>query len=42
MICLVGLVEGLDDVDEDLSDEIGEECSKFGYVLFHVLVGLHS
>ncbi len=33
VVCLVGLVEGLDDVDEDLSDEIGEECSKWGYVL---------
>ena len=30
VVCLVGLVEGVDDVDEDLSDEIGEECSKWG------------
>ena len=30
VVCLVGLVDGLDDVDEDLSDEIGEECSKWG------------
>ena len=30
IICLVGLVNGLDEVDEDLSDEIGEEASKHG------------
>ena len=30
VVCLVGLVEGVEDVDEDLSDEIGEECSKWG------------
>ncbi len=30
VVCLVGLVDGVDDVDEDLSDEIGEECSKWG------------
>jgi hypothetical protein len=33
IICLVGLVGGEDDIDEDLSEEIGEECSKYGYVL---------
>ncbi|WVQ99323.1 hypothetical protein IAU59_006455 [Kwoniella sp. CBS 9459] len=32
VICLVGLVEGVEDVDEELSDEIGEECSKYGIV----------
>ena len=32
IICLVGLVGGEDDIDEDLSEEIGEECSKYGYV----------
>jgi splicing factor 45 len=30
VICLVGLVNNVEEVDEDLSDEIGEECSKFG------------
>ena len=32
VVCLIGLVTGVDDVDEDLSDEIGEECSKWGWV----------
>ncbi|KAK8864315.1 hypothetical protein IAR55_001562 [Kwoniella newhampshirensis] len=32
VICLVGLVDGVDEVDEELSDEIGEECSKWGIV----------
>lgn len=32
VICLVGLVGSEDDIDEDLSEEIGEECSKYGYV----------
>lgn len=35
IICLVGLVGGEDDIDEDLSEEIGEECSKYGYVDCH-------
>ncbi len=30
VICLLGMVDGEAEVDEDLSDEIGEECSKFG------------
>jgi splicing factor 45 len=30
VVCLVGLVAGVDEVDEELSEEIGEECSKFG------------
>jgi splicing factor 45 len=30
IICLVGLVGGEDDIDEGLSEEIGEECSKYG------------
>jgi splicing factor 45 len=30
IICLVGLVGGEDDIDEELSEEIGEECSKYG------------
>ena len=33
VICLVGLVGGVDEVDEDLSEEIGEECSKHGSVV---------
>ncbi|WRT66274.1 uncharacterized protein IL334_003227 [Kwoniella shivajii] len=32
VICLVGLVGSVDEVDEELSDEIGEECSKHGIV----------
>ena len=32
IICLVGVVSDLDEVDEDLSEEIGEECSKYGSV----------
>ncbi|WWD17386.1 hypothetical protein CI109_101827 [Kwoniella shandongensis] len=32
VICLVGLVDGVEEVDEELSDEIGEECSKWGIV----------
>lgn len=30
VICLIGMVGDVDEVDEDMSDEIGEECSKFG------------
>ena len=30
VICLVGLVGSVDEVDEELSDEIGEECSNYG------------
>ena len=30
IICLVGLVGSEEDIDEDLSEEIGEECSKYG------------
>ena len=30
VICLVGLVNSVDEVDEELSEEIGEECSKYG------------
>lgn len=30
VICLTGMVDGVDDVDEELADEIGEECSKVG------------
>jgi splicing factor 45 len=30
VVCLRGMVGGLEEVDEDLADEIGEECSKFG------------
>ncbi|WWC89415.1 uncharacterized protein L201_004339 [Kwoniella dendrophila CBS 6074] len=32
IICLVGIVSSVDEIDEDLSDEIGEECSKYGIV----------
>ncbi|WVR07130.1 hypothetical protein IAU60_004171 [Kwoniella sp. DSM 27419] len=32
IICLVGLVSSVDEVDEELSEEIGEECSKYGIV----------
>lgn len=32
IVCLVGLVESEEEVDEELSDEIGEECSKWGIV----------
>lgn len=32
IICLVGLVGSEDEIDEDLSEEIGEECSKYGSV----------
>lgn len=30
VVVLSGVVDGLDDVDEDMSEEIGEECSKYG------------
>jgi splicing factor 45 len=30
VICLVGIVDDVDDIDEDLADEFGEECSKHG------------
>ena len=30
VVCLVGVVGDLEEVDEDLSEEIGEECSKYG------------
>lgn len=30
VVVLQGLVDGVEDVDEDMADEIGEECSKFG------------
>lgn len=29
VVCLQGLVESEDDIDEDLADEIGEECAKY-------------
>lgn len=32
IVCLVGLVESEEDVDEELPEEIGEECSKYGIV----------
>ncbi|WWC70292.1 uncharacterized protein I206_104242 [Kwoniella pini CBS 10737] len=32
IICLIGIIDNVDDIDEDLSDEIGEECSKYGIV----------
>ncbi|RSH87475.1 hypothetical protein EHS25_003385 [Saitozyma podzolica] len=32
VICLRGMVGSVDDVDEDLADEIGEECSNYGIV----------
>nr|XP_018263166.1 uncharacterized protein I303_04659 [Kwoniella dejecticola CBS 10117]OBR85324.1 hypothetical protein I303_04659 [Kwoniella dejecticola CBS 10117] len=32
IICLVGVVDSVEDIDEELSDEIGEECSKYGIV----------
>lgn len=32
VICLRGMVGSVDDVDEDLADEIGEECSNYGCV----------
>lgn len=32
IICLVGMVESEDDVDEEMPEEIGEECSKYGIV----------
>lgn len=30
VVCLVGLVGSMEDIDEDLAEEIGEECSKHG------------
>lgn len=33
VVVLQGMVDGVDDVDEDMADEIGEECSKFGSVV---------
>jgi splicing factor 45 len=30
VVCLVGLVNSVEEVDEELSEEIGEECSKLG------------
>lgn len=30
VVCLRGVVDSVDDVDEDLADEIGEECAKYG------------
>lgn len=30
VVCLRGIVDDVDDIDEDLADEIGEECSKHG------------
>ena len=33
IVCLVGVVDNVDDVDEDLTGEIGEECSKYGCVI---------
>jgi splicing factor 45 len=32
VVCLTGLVEGEDEVDEELSEEVGAECSKWGIV----------
>lgn len=32
ILCLVGLAESEEDVDEELPDEIGEECAKLGIV----------
>ena len=32
IVCLIGMVESEDDVDEEMPEEIGEECSKFGIV----------
>ncbi|KAK6910192.1 hypothetical protein I203_104224 [Kwoniella mangroviensis CBS 8507] len=32
IICLVGVVGSEEEIDEDLADEIGEECSKYGIV----------
>lgn len=32
VLCLTGLVDSVDDVDEELPEEIGEECAKLGIV----------
>lgn len=42
VVCLVGIVDDVDDIDEDLADEIGEECSKHGYVLLAYPTWKHS
>lgn len=32
VVCLTGLVDNPEDLGDDLSDQIGEECSQHGYV----------
>lgn len=32
IVCLLGVVDGADSVDDELADEIGEECNNLGSV----------